>query len=176
MFLVYAGKLRAETEEDVGRVRAERASVLVVNVALVEIPLTLEGRKGWGRTATRLRRTRESMLSDQEGGRGEREREFYVGYPVLNDRERSLETPPCPINVRRRPMANPNSILAFESRFGPQSSLIDIAAFVQSASNLTPLQIGEVDHDVIEECRCVIFPLSPLAKWGVTRTGTVWTI
>ena len=85
MFLVYAGKLRAETEEDVGRVRAERESpnALVVKAALVEIPPAFEGRKGWARTATRLRRTRESILTDQEGGRGEREREFYVGYPVL---------------------------------------------------------------------------------------------
>ena len=90
-----------------------------------------------------------------------REKEsFMSAIPSSNDRERSLETPLCPINVRQRPMANPNSILAFESRFGPQSSLIDIAAFVQSASNLTPLQVDEVDHDVIEECRCVIFPLS----------------
>ena len=62
-------------------------------------------------------------------------------------------------------MANPNSILAFESRFGPQSNLVDVAAFVQSASNQTPLQVGEADHDIIQECRCVIF-LSPLVKWG----------
>jgi hypothetical protein len=48
MFLVYAGKLRAEAEEDVGRLRAERESlgVLVVNDALVEIPLAFEGRRG----------------------------------------------------------------------------------------------------------------------------------
>ena len=48
MFLVYAGKLRAETEEDVGRVRAERESlsVLAVRAALVEIPLAFEGREG----------------------------------------------------------------------------------------------------------------------------------
>ena len=45
---MYAGKLRAETEEDVGRVRAERErpSALVVNAALVEIPVGFEGRKG----------------------------------------------------------------------------------------------------------------------------------
>ena len=52
-------------------------------------------------------------------------------------------------------MANPNSILAFESRFGPQSNLIDIAAFVQSASDRTLFQFDEVDHDVVEECRLV---------------------
>ena len=45
---MYAGKLRAETEEDVGRARAERESLaaLVVKVALVEIPLEFEGRRG----------------------------------------------------------------------------------------------------------------------------------
>ena len=45
---MYAGKLRAEAEEDVGRVRAERESLsaLAVKVALVEIPLEFEGRKG----------------------------------------------------------------------------------------------------------------------------------
>jgi len=96
--------------------------------------------------------------------------------PSSNDRERSLETPLCPIDVRQRPMANPNSILAFESRFGPRSNLIDIAAFVRSASNLTPLQVGEVDHDVIEECRCVISPLSHPGQTGLTRTTAVWTI
>ena len=83
--------------------------------------------------------------------------------PSTNDRERSLETPLCPINVRQRLMANPNSILAFESRFGPQSSLIDIAAFVRSASNRTPFQVVEADHDIIEECRSVIF--SPSNPW-----------
>ena len=48
MFLVYAVKLRAETEEDVGRVRAERESLsaLVVKEGLVEIPLEFEGRRG----------------------------------------------------------------------------------------------------------------------------------
>lgn len=53
-------------------------------------------------------------------------------------------------------MANPNSTLAFESRFGPQSNLIDVAAFLQSARNQTPLQSGEVDHEIMQECRCVI--------------------
>ena len=44
---MYAGKLRAESEEDVGRLTAERESrsALVANDALVEIPLALEGRK-----------------------------------------------------------------------------------------------------------------------------------
>jgi hypothetical protein len=48
MFLLYAGKLRAVAEEGVGRLRAERESrsALVVEDALVEIPLTFEGRKG----------------------------------------------------------------------------------------------------------------------------------
>jgi len=48
MFLVYAGKLRAESEVDVGRLRAERESLsaLAVKDALVEIPLAFEGRKG----------------------------------------------------------------------------------------------------------------------------------
>jgi len=47
MFLVYAGKWRAESEEDVGRLSAERESLsaLVVTNALVEIPLEPEGRK-----------------------------------------------------------------------------------------------------------------------------------
>ena len=57
-------------------------------------------------------------------------------------------------------MANPNSILAFESRFGPHSNRIDVAAFVWSASDQLPLQAYEADHDVIQECRCEIFPLS----------------
>jgi len=45
---VYAGKLRAESEEDVGRLRAERdcLSALAAKDALVAIPLTFEGRKG----------------------------------------------------------------------------------------------------------------------------------
>lgn len=60
-------------------------------------------------------------------------------------------------------MANPNSTLAFESRFGPQSNLIDITAFVQSASNQTPFQAGEVDREIIQECRYVIL-LPTLAK------------
>ena len=48
MFLVYAGKLRAESEEDVGRLRAERDCLraLAVKDALVEIPLAFEGRNG----------------------------------------------------------------------------------------------------------------------------------
>ena len=48
MFLVYAGKLRAESEEGFGRLRAERESlsVLAVKDTLVEILLTLEGRNG----------------------------------------------------------------------------------------------------------------------------------
>ncbi|KAF9793024.1 snRNA-activating protein of 50kDa MW C terminal-domain-containing protein [Thelephora terrestris] len=51
-------------------------------------------------------------------------------------------------------MANPNSNLAFESRFGPQSNLIDIAAFAQSASNNPPaLPVDEIDHDIAQECR-----------------------
>ena len=52
-------------------------------------------------------------------------------------------------------MANPNSVLAFESRFGPQSNLIDIADFAQSASTKIPLQVNEVGHDVVQECRSV---------------------
>jgi hypothetical protein len=46
MFLVYAGRLRAEAEEDVGRLRAEREclSVAAVKDALVEIPFAFEGR------------------------------------------------------------------------------------------------------------------------------------
>lgn len=83
MFLVYAGKLRAESEEDVGRLRAERESrsALVAKDALVEIPLTFEGRKGWAREATRLRRTRESMLFDP--GKRRKEGGFCIGYFVL---------------------------------------------------------------------------------------------
>lgn len=75
MLLVYAGKVRAETEGDGSRLRAERESrsVLVATEALVEIPLEFEGRKGWARAATRLRRTRESMVSDQVGGGNIRE-------------------------------------------------------------------------------------------------------
>ena len=48
MFLVYAGKLRAEVEEGVGRLRAERESLSAAAVkdALVEIPLEFEGRNG----------------------------------------------------------------------------------------------------------------------------------
>lgn len=71
MFLVYAGKLRAKVEGGVGRLRAERESLSAVAVkdALVEIPLEFEGRNGWARPATRLRRTRESMLADQVGGK-----------------------------------------------------------------------------------------------------------
>ena len=71
---MYAGKLRAETEEDVGRVRAERESrsALVVNEALAKPPLEFEGRKGCARAATRLRRTRESMIPDQDGGKYKR--------------------------------------------------------------------------------------------------------
>ena len=48
MFLVYAGKLGAEVEECVGRLSAERESLSAVagEVALVEIPLALEGRNG----------------------------------------------------------------------------------------------------------------------------------
>ena len=67
MCLVYAGKLWAECEEEVGRLRAERESLnaLAVKEALVEIPLTFEGRSGLERPATRLRRTRESMLAGQ---------------------------------------------------------------------------------------------------------------
>ena len=72
-------------------------------------------------------------------------------------------------------MANPNNILAFESKFGPQSNLIDVAAFVRSASDQTPLQIGDVDHDIIQECRYAIF-LSPLVKTEFTRASTVWMI
>ena len=62
-------------------------------------------------------------------------------------------------------MANPNSILAFESRFGPQSNFIDVAAFVRSASDLTPFQAGDVDHEIIQECRCVIL-LSTSRPWS----------
>ena len=99
-----------------------------------------------------------------------------VGYSILPDRERSLETPLYPIHVRQS-MANPNSILAFESRFGPQSNPIDIAAFVRSASNQTQLQADEVDNDVIQECRCVIFlPNSSqtLLQMEFTRTSAAW--
>ena len=48
MFLVYAGKLKAESEEDVGRLRAERDCLraLAAKDALVEIPLMFEGRSG----------------------------------------------------------------------------------------------------------------------------------
>lgn len=48
MFLVYAGKLRVESEKDVGRLRAERDSLSALGVkdALVEIPLAFEGRNG----------------------------------------------------------------------------------------------------------------------------------
>ena len=48
MFLVYAGKLRMEAEEDVGRLRAERESlsVLAVKDALVEIPQAFAARSG----------------------------------------------------------------------------------------------------------------------------------
>ena len=48
MFLVYAGKLRAESEVTVGRLRAERdgLSALAVKDALVEIPLALGGLSG----------------------------------------------------------------------------------------------------------------------------------
>ena len=55
-------------------------------------------------------------------------------------------------------MANPNSILAFESRFGPSSNLIDVAAFVQSASDNPQLPVDEINHDIAQECRSV--PLS----------------
>lgn len=57
----------------------------------------------------------------------------------------------------RWPMANPNSTLAFESRFGPQSNLIDVTAFVRSARNQTSLQAGEVDHEIIQECRYALY-------------------
>lgn len=48
MFLVYAGRPRAEVEEYVGRLSAERESLSAVaaKVALVEIPLAFEGRNG----------------------------------------------------------------------------------------------------------------------------------
>ena len=49
MFLVYAGKLRVEAEEGVGRLRAERElslSVLAAMDALVEIPQAFAGRSG----------------------------------------------------------------------------------------------------------------------------------
>ena len=48
MFLVYAGKLRAESEAVVGRLRAERdgLSALVAKDALVEIPLALGNLSG----------------------------------------------------------------------------------------------------------------------------------
>ena len=48
MFLVYAGKLRAESEVGVGRLRAEREglSALVAKEALAETPLALGGRSG----------------------------------------------------------------------------------------------------------------------------------
>ena len=61
----------------------------------------------------------------------------------------------------RWPMANPNSTLAFESRFGPQSDLIDVSAFVRSARDQAPFQPGEADHEIIQECRCVIPRLPP---------------
>jgi hypothetical protein len=63
-------------------------------------------------------------------------------------------------------MANPNSILAFESRFGPQSNLIDIAAFVQSASNQTPFQADEVDHDVVKSAGALP-PFPRLCQTGI---------
>lgn len=93
------------------------------------------------------------------------------GYFIFNGRrERSMRTPLCPIHIRRL-MANPNNILAFESRFGPQSNLIDVAAFVRSASDQTSFQVGEIDHDIIQECRYgILFP-TPF-KMGFTRTGT----
>ena len=69
-------------------------------------------------------------------------------------------------------MANPNSILAFESRFGPQSNLVDIAAFVQSASNKVSFQVDEADHDVVQECRFVSFSIC--GQTGLTRTSTAW--
>lgn len=62
-------------------------------------------------------------------------------------------------------MANPNSILAFESRFGPQSNPIDVAAFVRSASDQTPFQASEVDHEIIQECGYVIL-LSVSQLWS----------
>lgn len=52
-------------------------------------------------------------------------------------------------------MANPNSILAFESRFGPHSNLIDVAEFVQSASDKSPFQVDDINHDIVQECRSV---------------------
>jgi hypothetical protein len=62
-------------------------------------------------------------------------------------------------------MANPNSILAFESRFGPQSNLIDIAAFVQSASNNPPpLPVDELNHDIAQECRSVTLSVA-VVNW-----------
>ena len=64
---MYAGKLREEAGEGVGRLGAERESlsVLAVKDALDEIPLAFGGRNDWARPATRLRRTRESMLAGQ---------------------------------------------------------------------------------------------------------------
>lgn len=48
MFLVYVGKLKAEAEETVGRLRAERETLSAVAVrdALVDIPFAFEGRNG----------------------------------------------------------------------------------------------------------------------------------
>lgn len=176
MFLVYAGKLRVESEEGVGRLRAERdcLSAVAVKDALVAIPLAFNGRKDWERPATRLRQVLESMVSDQMRGGRVWERGYCIGYSVLTcfgDRERNLGTPLCPIRADLQLMANPNSILAFESRFGPQSDLIDVAAFVQSASDQPPFQPGEVDHDLIQECRCVILLLTLVN--GLTRTEIV---
>ena len=83
---MYAGKLKTEAEEDGSRVRAERESrsALVVKV-LVEIPLTFEGRSGWAQAPTRLRRTRESMVSDLEGGGGYKRKKVFcvTGYFTL---------------------------------------------------------------------------------------------
>jgi hypothetical protein len=112
------------------------------------------------------------MFAGREGGyEGESGlcRLFHAPAVFFNDRERTLE--------HSCPMANPNSILAFESRFGPHSNRIDVAAFVWSASDQPPLQAYEADHDVIQECRCEIFPLSLTpGQMKLTRTSSVWTI
>ena len=100
MFLVYAGKLKAEVEEYVGRLSAEREnpSAVAVKVALVEIPLAFEGRSGWARPTTRLKRTLESILAGRvEDGMEEGGTFCRLFHLPPNDRERNLGAPLRPI-------------------------------------------------------------------------------
>lgn len=103
------------------------------------------------------------MLAGQTRG-GEWKREGGAFQSVISSLLAARSRTELGRSVTSDLMANPNSILAFESRFGPQSNLIDVAAFVQSASNKTPFQVGEVDQDVVQECRSVSLPQS-LVKW-----------